>query len=147
MRLPSRFSPAQAAAFTSAVWTRLGFSPTVKSTWTRERTNMPSHTSVRVSDFAPKAWGAICEILGGEDRVAPWSNMWNDSFIVNLGSPEWAGTSAKGKEKQLRGWHVDGDFFVISWTVRSRRCWLFRSLPTLTKMEAAQWWHQRGSAR
>lgn len=112
LRLPACFTAAQAAAFTSTIWTRLGFSPTDKSTWTRERTHMPAHTSVRVSDFAPKAWGAICEMLGGEDRVAGWSNAWKDSFIVNLGSPEWAGTVVRGKEKQLAGWHVDGDFFV-----------------------------------
>ena len=112
LRLPSCFTTTQAAAFTSDVWTRLGCSPADKSTWTRERINMPSHTSVRVSDFAPKAWGAICELLGGEGRVAAWSNTWRDSFIVNLGSPEWAGTSVKGKEKSLDGWHVDGDFFV-----------------------------------
>jgi hypothetical protein len=112
LHLPSCFTSAQAATFTSNMWTRLGFSPTDKSTWTRERTNMPSHNSVRVSDFAPKAWGAICELLGGADRVAEWSNTWRDSFIVNLGSPEWAGTSGKGKETELGGWHVDGDFFL-----------------------------------
>ena len=31
---------------------------------------------------------------------------------MNLGSPEWAGTSVRRKEKSLDGWHVDGDFFV-----------------------------------
>lgn len=112
LHLSSCFTAAQAANFTSTIWTRLGFSPTDKSTWTRERTHMPAQTSVRVSDFAPKAWAVICELLGGEERVAEWSNTWKDSFIVNLGSPEWAGTSVKGNEKELGGWHVDGDFFV-----------------------------------
>lgn len=110
LRLTNCFTPSQAAQWTSAVWTRLGFSPTDKSTWTRERTNMPAHNTVAVSSFAPKAWAAICELCGGEDRIHPASRTWNDALIVNLGSPE-----NEGKEldpKKLSGWHVDGDFFV-----------------------------------
>jgi hypothetical protein len=87
-------------------------SPSLKPPTSPPPSGLVSHTSVRVSDFAPNAWGAICELLGGEHRVAEWSSTWKDSFIVNLGSPEWAGTSVKGREKDLLGWHVDGDFFV-----------------------------------
>jgi len=110
LRLESCFTPSQASAWTSTVWTRLAFSPTDKSTWTTERTNMPWHTRIPISTFAPKAWGAICEIVGGESRITESSKSWNDGFIVNLGSEE-----NEGKEvdmKGLDGWHVDGDFFV-----------------------------------
>jgi hypothetical protein len=99
-------------------------SPTDKTTWTRGRTNIPTHRTEDVKTFAPKAWAAICELLGGEDRVAPEASKWGDRFIVNLGTPEWEGKWPDPKE--LDGWHVDGDFFVYFWTTGSKRYWLFR---------------------
>jgi len=95
---------------TKDVWTRLGMNPNDKSTWTKERINMPSHQTVRTKEFAPHAWGAICELLGGEERVNQDSGYWNDGFIVNLGSPEWE--DKKQDPKALDNWHVDGDFFI-----------------------------------
>ncbi|KAK0709111.1 hypothetical protein B0T26DRAFT_813939 [Lasiosphaeria miniovina] len=73
---------------------------TDKSTWTRLRTNMPFHFTFDASEFAPRAWAAICELSGGEERVTPHSKIWKDSLIVNLGLVE-----AVGKP-------VHGDFFV-----------------------------------
>ncbi|KAK4943958.1 hypothetical protein LTR10_016478 [Elasticomyces elasticus] len=104
------FSRAASDDWTRDVWTRLGMSPTDKTTWTRERTNMPGHRQISVPSFAPKAWDAICDLVGGEECVTPESKMWNDSFIVNLGTPEYEGKETGPKE--LDGWHVDGDFFV-----------------------------------
>jgi hypothetical protein len=85
-------------------------SPTFKSTWDREPINMPTHKTEHVQTFAPKAWNAICELLGGEDRVAIESAKWGDGLIVNLGTPEWDGKWPAPQD--LDGWHVDGDFFV-----------------------------------
>ncbi|KAK7059829.1 hypothetical protein R3P38DRAFT_2838095 [Favolaschia claudopus] len=108
VHLKNCFSREASAAFTADLWTRLGMSPTDKSTWRVERTNMPSHTTISVAEFAPKAWSAICEVLGGEDRVADESRVWKDSFIVNLG------TEGQGEvpPRELDNWHVDGDFFL-----------------------------------
>jgi hypothetical protein len=47
---------------------------------------MPSHTSVPITEFAPKAWAAICQLVGGEERVSDETRVWRDSFIVNLGA-------------------------------------------------------------
>ncbi|KAJ7106184.1 hypothetical protein C8R44DRAFT_886076 [Mycena epipterygia] len=69
---------------------------------------MPSHNSVFISEFAPKAWSAICELLGGEDRIADSAKVWKDSFIVNLGKEGQGGVGFR----ELDNWHVDGDFFV-----------------------------------
>ncbi|KAI0397760.1 hypothetical protein F5Y17DRAFT_290840 [Xylariaceae sp. FL0594] len=110
LKLTNCFTREQAAEVCEGVWTRLGMSPTDKTTWTRERTNMPSHRTFDASVFAPKAWAAICELCGGEDRVAPKSKNWLDSLIVNLGTPEREGRPLHPRE--LPGWHVDGDFFV-----------------------------------
>jgi hypothetical protein len=60
--------------------------------------------------FAPKAWSAICDLVGGEDRIADYNRTWNDGFIVNLGTSQEEGKQIGGKD--LKGWHVDGDFFV-----------------------------------
>jgi hypothetical protein len=35
-----------------------------------------------------KAWDAIADLLGGEDRVDDECSAWGDSFIVNLGTKE-----------------------------------------------------------
>ena len=112
LRLTNCFTPAQAAEFTKDVWTRLGFDPADKTTWTRERTNMPEHRRVSVATFAPKAWAAICELVGGEGRLSSEEKFrtWNDGLIVNLGTVEFEGKSVDPRE--LPGWHVDGDFFV-----------------------------------
>lgn len=71
---------------------------------------MPSHRTFDVSVFAPKVWSAICELCGGEERIAPESKDWRDSLIVNLGTAEGAGKPMAPRD--LPGWHVDGDFFV-----------------------------------
>lgn len=62
---------------------------------------MPWHTHVPVSSFAPKAWAAMCELLGGEDRIADneEGRGWSDGFIVNLGKEEYSAED----ELDLRG--------------------------------------------
>lgn len=89
--------------------------PNDKSTWHTARTNMPSHQTHDARAFAPRAWAAICELLGGEERVGPASRQWRDSLIVNLGSPARGGGAGQADPpppQGLHGWHVDGDFFV-----------------------------------
>lgn len=97
---------------TKNVWTRLGMSPTDKSTWTRLRTNMPGHNTFDASQFAPHAWQAIVELCGSGDEslITPSSKQWKDSLIVNLGSPETENNPTP--PQSLDGWHIDGDFFV-----------------------------------
>jgi hypothetical protein len=87
VKVPQCFTREQAADFTSNLWTRLGMSPSDKSTWTVEKYNMPWHTHVPVKDFAPKAWSAICQLLGGEHKISCEKEFsgWSDGFIVNLG--------------------------------------------------------------
>ncbi|KAI1488113.1 dihydrofolate reductase-like domain-containing protein [Biscogniauxia mediterranea] len=111
LKLTNCFTREQAAAATADLWTRLGMSPTEPATWTRARTHMPAHRAFDCAAFAPKAWAAICELCGGEDRVDPASRQWRDSFIVNLGEPE-TGTLEVEDPRDLDNWHVDGDFFV-----------------------------------
>jgi hypothetical protein len=111
IKLPQCFTREQAAKFISPIWTRLGASPTDKSTWPTEKLNMPGHTSISTADFAPKAWAAICELVGGEDRIVDWAKDWKDAFIVNMGKPEYTPDDPLDY-RALDGWHNDGDFFI-----------------------------------
>jgi hypothetical protein len=101
------FTREAAAEYTSTIWTRLGYDPDDPGTWAEPSIHMPSHRVIDIRTFAPKAWGAVCDLLGGADRIQPYE--WNDAFIVNLwegAESPWAPASAAA-----RGWHKDGDFF------------------------------------
>jgi hypothetical protein len=108
VHLTGCFTRETAQRWTGDMWTRLGYNPSNRSTWLAERINMPNHRSESIKTFAPTAWQAICDLLGGEDRITHSSATWEDGLIVNLGkdSQDWI------KPRDLRGWHVDGDSFV-----------------------------------
>lgn len=121
--IPQAFTRKQAEELASSVWPRLGYLPEDKSTWLSDRVNMPWHRRFPVESISPKAWNAICDLLGGEGRVDERSTSWGDSFICNFGSQKWdeqwqdykdgrEGVAHPNDGKLLDGWHVDGDFFV-----------------------------------
>ncbi|KAF2814798.1 uncharacterized protein BDZ99DRAFT_506167 [Mytilinidion resinicola] len=111
IKIPSCSTQEQSAGFASNIWARLNMDPKDQSTWTKERIHMPTHQSVLVADFAPKAWNAICDLLGGTSRInTAASSNWRDSFIVNLGTPSTLNKPAT--PRQLYDWHIDGDFFI-----------------------------------
>ena len=97
-----------AREMTDRAFVRLGYDPDDPTTWTEPRIHMPSHQHMDVKEFAPEVWGAACELLGGEERIAqPY--RWGDGFIVNTGigkDQPWEPPSA-----EVKGWHKDGDFF------------------------------------
>ena len=96
-----------ARKLTDEAMNRLGidFDP---STWDKPIVRMPSCNRFQMHEFAPKAWSAACELLGGEERVATPCWM-SDAFIINLAvraDQPWQEPSAASP-----GWHKDGDFF------------------------------------
>ncbi|KAI0081287.1 hypothetical protein K474DRAFT_1636018 [Panus rudis PR-1116 ss-1] len=99
------------ALFTENVWVRLGYDPNDKSTWEKEKVHMPRHREIPTDQFMPNAWGAMCELLGGEDRIdKTLFESCGDSLIVNLGSEEWVDKEIHPKD--LGNWHIDGDWFT-----------------------------------
>lgn len=102
------FSREVAAEWTDRAFVRLGYDRDDPSTWIEKRIHMPSQQYVDVTEFAPKVWGAACELLGGVERVQqPY--RWGDGFILNLcigADRPWEPPSA-----DVTGWHKDGDFF------------------------------------
>jgi hypothetical protein len=73
IKIENCFSREFAERWTRSIWTRMGADPNDKSTWPTEKMNMPGHTVLPVKEYAPKAYAAMCELVGGEDKVADWS--------------------------------------------------------------------------
>ncbi|HEY9378881.1 MAG TPA: hypothetical protein VIQ02_17535 [Jiangellaceae bacterium] len=89
-------------------WVRFGYDPEQPATWLEKRIHLQTREWVDAEDFATRAWGAACELLGGAERVQqPW--RWGDGFIANLG----VGSDRPWEPPSLSvaGWHKDGDFF------------------------------------
>jgi hypothetical protein len=108
MVLPDCFSRELARQWTEHAFRRLGYDPDDPATWREARVHLPTATRVEIKDLAPKAWAAIGELLGGEERIAQPCTT-GDGFIINfhLGQDRpWQPPSAVSP-----GWHKDGDFF------------------------------------
>ncbi|WP_432544410.1 phytanoyl-CoA dioxygenase family protein [Kineococcus sp. SYSU DK002] len=102
------FSPEQAAPVVDRAWDRLGVDRDDPSTWDRPRVHLPSEEHLDAAEFAPTAYRAACQLLGGEDRVqTPWG--WGDGIIANLGVG--ADRPFDPPSADVGGWHKDGDFF------------------------------------
>jgi hypothetical protein len=102
------FDPASAREWIDRAWVRFGVDRDAPDQWVEKRIQLSTLESVDAYDFAPTAWAAAVQLLGGEDRVdLPW--RWGDGFIANLGVGDdrpWQPPSA-----EVTGWHKDGDFF------------------------------------
>ena len=92
---------------------RLGYDPDNPTTWEQPRVHLPSMNRVLIEDVAPRAWDAICDLLGGEDRIVNlWGDGkpgWSDGFIINFGLG--ADAPWQPPSPDVGGWHKDGDFF------------------------------------
>lgn len=106
--IPGCFAAESVADWLATGWVRIGYDPGSPATWTEKRIHLAAREYHDARDFAPKAWHAARELVGGEERMElPW--RWGDSFIANLGVGDdrpWQPPSAS-----VGGWHKDGDFF------------------------------------
>jgi hypothetical protein len=106
--IPACFTREDARPWLDEAWVRLGYARDDPETWVQQRVHMPSPRYVEVASFAPKVWGAACQLLGGEDRIEqPYT--WGNGFIANLGlgaDRPWQPPSPASPD-----WHKDGDFF------------------------------------
>jgi hypothetical protein len=102
------FTRESARDWLDTAWVRLGYRRDDPATWTEKRVHLAARSHVDAREFAPKAWQAARDLLGGEERMRlPW--RWSDGFIANLGVGDdrpWQPPSAA-----VDGWHKDGDFF------------------------------------
>ncbi len=116
-----------------------GLAPELMETWAREALQRVGYDPVQktgpepiiwmnhfreepITKIAPEAWDALCEVVGGEDRIESQvmtieskhftrinSKIWSDAFIINfcLGADQpWRAPQAEGFN-----WHKDGSYF------------------------------------
>ena len=103
------FSRELAAEWRDFAFKRLGYDPDDPTSWEQPRIHLPSMNRMPIREIAPRAWDAICDLLGGEDRIAHSEPSWGDGFIINFALG--ADTAWQPPESLQRGWHKDGDFF------------------------------------
>lgn len=110
-----------ARRWTDRAYERLGFSKDDPATWDTDFAWMYPENRLPVRQISERAWLAICDVVGGEERIEPavlgveghYSSInsfeWSDAFVVNLrhGRGEtWCPPSA-----DVEGWHQDGNYF------------------------------------
>jgi hypothetical protein len=109
IKLKSGLDPALMKRWVDRTWARTGYDPADRSTWKRERIHLPFSERISVRERAPRAYAAICQLVGGDDRLNGECE-WSDGLIVNYSNgvgKEWIPPSPAAG-----GWHKDGDFFM-----------------------------------
>ena len=110
VRIEGCFDADTARTYTDLAFRRLGYDPADSGTWEKPMVHMPDMHIWQTRDFSPKAWGAICDVIGGEERQGGrYGDKWADCFIANFSNGAdrpWEPPSAN-----VGGWHKDGNFF------------------------------------
>ena len=120
--IPDCLDPELARRWTERACRRLGYDPGDPATWREEIVWMDRHSTAPVRKLSARGWGALCDVVGGEERIDPRvyeiesrhfttidSFAWSDAFIVNFrrGADQgWQAPSAA-----VGGWHKDGSYF------------------------------------
>ena len=87
---------------------RLGAREDDPETWSPRRIHMPVSQGFPLREHAPRAWEALCQLLGGAERVREPAVFCDNFTVVWPGEgPPW-----RPPEEERGGWHVDGDWFL-----------------------------------
>ncbi len=76
------FSPDRAESLRRDMLSRIGLDFDSPGNWTGCSTTISGDAGVVVRKFAPTVWGAICELVGGPERIANPDLRWNRSCEV-----------------------------------------------------------------
>ncbi len=90
-------------------WKRMGLDRNDPAAWKDARLHLPSMNRVAIAEFAPRAWGAIVDLLRDESDIVDGSRYWSDGFIVNFNIG--ADKPFETPNQDRGGWHKDGDWF------------------------------------
>ena len=100
------FSREAAAAYVADAYHVLGYDPNDLTTWERDLFIGEAGPDARLRDFSPKLWAAICQLLGGEERLQ-WPDATLGWWVVNFS--RGADTPWQPPGAELGGWHTDGN--------------------------------------
>ncbi|KAJ7189934.1 hypothetical protein B0H12DRAFT_1332311 [Mycena haematopus] len=110
LRIPNAIDKTVLDKWMSDFWVRLGWDERDKSTWETDYLKMPKHHEIPPSEFSPDAWKAMCEIVGGEDKIDKEREyLTGDNFIANFGSEYWE--THPHTVQDATGWHTDNDYY------------------------------------
>lgn len=87
---------------------RAGFDLQDPATWTKSYVRIPTEHRESLAAFAPEAWSAACELMGGRERVEGEAGI--GLFALNLS--EGADRPFEGPSPSSPGWHKDGWQFI-----------------------------------
>lgn len=85
----------------------IGYDVNDPSTWKDEYVRIPTQKREILADFAPAAWTASCDLMGGEDRVKYRANI--SLFAMNF--RQGADRPFMPPSAEAPGWHKDGWHF------------------------------------
>jgi hypothetical protein len=102
------FTAEAAAPLVADAYGQLGYDPDDPSTWEKPLSFLSPSSSVPLREFAPKAWAAVCGLVGGEERLSH----------PDTGIGQWVINFHRGRDEPWQppspavpGWHKDGNFF------------------------------------
>lgn len=93
-------------------WERAGVDPDDRDSWPITAKVLPRTEEVPVKEMAPRAYDAICRLLGGEDKLKNRNYCWGNNFLMNYATASdqpWVPCSVNSPEGI--NWHVDGSWF------------------------------------
>jgi hypothetical protein len=109
VKIPQALDRDLAKRWVDASWARIGYDRDDHRTWKEPRVHFPRTEECDPREVAPRAWAAMCQLVGGEERIH-LPPVWGNGFIANYG----IGADQPWVEPGPRagGWHKDGDFFM-----------------------------------
>ncbi|MBW3625509.1 MAG: hypothetical protein KY468_19100 [Armatimonadetes bacterium] len=102
------FSREAAEGLIADAYSQLGYDPNDPGTWEKPLAFLYPSSHVPLRKFAPRAWAAVCRLVGGEERLGsrdPGVGQWVINFRRGADEP-WQPPSPA-----VPGWHKDGNFF------------------------------------
>ena len=110
VHIKSALPPALCEEWVADYFARTGIDESDPSTIPDDTNGFAASTrTIPIPEASPMAWDAICELLGGKDKIDERTRFFSNGFNLNynLGTDEpWQGPSP-----DRPGWHKDGWFF------------------------------------
>lgn len=79
------------------------YSPDDPESWTWPRIDLEGPETVDIEAFSPDAWRAICDLLGGPERIK--TRSWTNYLIINFNDDAHLGVDAPSPD--WGSWHID----------------------------------------